>query len=292
MMKEKGVKIDLIHIDPRHKLDYVRAAWRTFLLNFGPRRYHLIHAHYGYCGALARLQFRYPTIVTFHGSDLLHPREKILGRLVARTTQALIVMSVEMKRVSGRADAYIIPFGVDQQQFHPYPKSQARQDLGLSLEAKYVLFPWKPTRPEKRFVLAEAVVDRLRAEFPELILLAIWDRPRGVIARYMQSCDALLLTSVKEGSPVAVREALACGLPVISVDVGDVRQLVEDIPGCAICNSDPAALAERLARVLRDPPYTPFINGEDSHGTARAAEMVLGVYHSLVNGSRVGLSKP
>lgn len=281
-LKSKGVRIELLHINSRRKLEYLRAAWRIFLLNFQHRRYHLIHAHYGYSGVLARLQMRYPVVVTFHGSDLNNPWEGIVGRLVSHLVREVIVMSAAMKGASGRPDAHVIPFGIDGQCFHPYPKALARQELGMSEQGKRVLFPWNPARPEKRFALAQAAIEIARREYPDLVLMPVWDRPREVIARNMQACDALLLTSTAEGSPVAVRESLACGLPVVSVDVGDVRELITGVPGCAICAPNPEEIAERLVAALR----RPTVGGEGpqtrGYGTEVAAEQVLQVYQAAL----------
>ena len=59
----------------------------------------------------------------------------------------------------------------------------------------------------------------------------------------------LLLTSVHEGSPTVVKEALACNVPVVSLDVGDVRELIGSVQGCVICQD---ACAEMIAGALAD----------------------------------------
>jgi glycosyltransferase involved in cell wall biosynthesis len=61
----------------------------------------------------------------------------------------------------------------------------------------------------------------------------------------------MLVTSSSEGSPVAVREALACNLPIVSVDVGDVADHIASIDGCAVVRDyDPESIADALAANL------------------------------------------
>src|SRR5260370_33385977 len=68
----------------------------------------------------------------------------------------------------------------------------------------------------------------------------------------MNACDAVVFTSQEEGSPNAVKEALACGLPVVSVAVADVPQRLQGIPGCEVCaDATPETIALALERTLR-----------------------------------------
>lgn len=78
---------------------------------------------------------------------------------------------------------------------------------------------------------------------------------RSTVNRLMCAADCLLLTSRQEGSPQVIKEAMACGCPIVSVDVGDVRERIERITGCAVANSrDPHELAMLLRMVLNFTP--------------------------------------
>jgi glycosyltransferase involved in cell wall biosynthesis len=130
------------------------------------------------------------------------------------------------------------------------PQAEARRALNLPQGKKLILFVGDPARTEKRFWLAEKTVSLLPNEFNAQIIVAHGVPPREM-PLYMNACDALLVTSSTEGSPNAVKEALACDLPIVSTDVGDIRKRTEKIEGCEVCNSDTSeTLASALARVL------------------------------------------
>ena len=258
-LQERGVHIDLLIIETSDKKSYLNVAWRLFLLTFQKRRYCLIHAYYGLCGLLALLQFKYPIIVTFLGSDLLNSkngryvpsRDSVIGRIVARLVDGIIVMTEEMKQVIKRENALIIPFGIDLSIFYPCPKEQARLALDIPLDEKLILFPWKPTRPEKRFDIIEEAIHLLQAKFDKVHLVTLYNKPHETVAKYMNACDVMVLASEHEGSPVTVKEAIACNLPVVSVHVGDVAGLIKEIDGCYLCERTPKDMAQKIGWVLK-----------------------------------------
>jgi len=279
-LKKLGVHIDVLYIDGKQRLNYLWGALRIFLLSFEPRRYDLVHAFYGHSGALAKLQIKYPVITTFLGSDLLDEKDSKIGKFVARHAEGVIVMTDEMAKVSARPDARIIPFGANTSIFKPYPKDQARDELGLSRDKKMVLFPWNPTRPEKRHWVAQEVVELLKQQY-NVDLLTVFNQPREVIAKYMSACDAMILTSKHEGSPLAVREALACGLPVISVDVGDVRLVVEELNGGYIAKDEITDLAEKVSLAFEQRESL-FHSHTMLHDSKYAAQEVLAFYQQIL----------
>ncbi|MBN1283777.1 MAG: glycosyltransferase [Anaerolineae bacterium] len=281
-LRELGVEIDLLYINRWNKLNYFKAALQVFLTSFGRKRYDLIHAHYGHCGWVARVQLRAPLVVTFHGSDLLSRKDGAIGKVAARWADGVIVMTDEMKRASKRADASVIPFGVDTALFHPRPVEEARHELGLPLDAGLVLFPWDPKRPVKRFDIVEASMQLVQQTHPNARLEVVYNQSREIIARYMNACDAMVLTSDHEGSPMAVREALACLLPVVSVDVGDVRQLIGDIDGCHLCAQEPRDVADKLGQALARRRRLDPAQAQRRVDAASAARQVLEVYERVL----------
>lgn len=246
----------------KNPLNYVNAWW-CLQRKLRKNSYDLIHAQFGQSGLLA-LPKRTPMVVTFRGSDLLgtvsdrtgrHLRasriHQFLSRVVAATADEVIVVSEHMKsQLSSSIQAHVIPSGIDFDFFRRTEKNVARQRLGLPLNEKLVLFVGRPTQARKRCYLAEQAVEILNQKTPAKLIVA-WRVPHTDIPLYMSACDALVFTSMQEGSPNVVKEALACDLPVVSVPVGDVAERLEGIDGCELCADErPETIAAALNRVL------------------------------------------
>ena len=74
---------------------------------------------------------------------------------------------------------------------------------------------------------------------------------RDQVNALMYNCNALLMTSKTEGSPQVIKEAMACGCPIVSVDVGDVAERTSGVEGCYIVPSrEPKDIAEALQKAI------------------------------------------
>ncbi len=282
-LRSKGVEVDLLYVN-RYKgiRGYLEAAWKILQLSFQEKKYDLIHAYYGHCGILARLQVKYPIIVSFLGSDLLHPRDGAIGKVAAKFADCIIVQSVEMKRISKRNDACIIPFGVNTAVFTPYPEEEARRELGLALDEKLILFPWNPARSVKRYDLIQEAAQIDQQKYERVRLVPVYDQPHETVAKYMNACNVMVLASDHEGSPMALREAMACNLQIVSVDVGDVRSLIENIEGCYICKREPSDIADKLGLALARGGRTCGVNVVRQTDAAWGAEQLILLYNRIL----------
>lgn len=262
-LKRAGVEVELFVLQGRsRKLMYPKAALelRRRLANGS---IDLVHAHYSYVGIVARTQWKVPVVVSYCGDDLLgtmNLRGKptlfsrlavFAGRLLSNQVDSVIVKTRGMASKLKRKDVYVIPHEIDFELFRPMDKVQARTILGLDLQKKYLLFAANPEIPVKRFSLARAIADQMTMQDPAVELLVVYKEPQERLPLFMNACDVLVFTSYQEGSPNVVKQAMACNLPIVSTDVGDVREIIGNTPGCYICKPDVPELTHSLAHILR-----------------------------------------
>ena len=128
-------------------------------------------------------------------------------------------------------------------------KDECKTQLGLDLEKKYILYMDSNAgkRTQKRHDRYLEVLSKLSAEYNNIVSLELTNTPRDIIPLYMNACDLHLLTSDFEGSPNSVKECLCCNTPVVSTDVGNVKDMIADIPGCYV---DDTFTSECLAKYV------------------------------------------
>jgi glycosyltransferase involved in cell wall biosynthesis len=191
-------------------------------------------------------------------------------------------MRAALPRAADRDRAHVIPMGVDVERFCPGDKTAARTRLGLDHRERLVLFPNTPGEPRKRLALAEAAVRQLAAGGITARLLVVARVPHDQMPDYFRAADCLVLTSDWEGSPMVVKEALSCDVPVVSVDAGDVRRWLDLTPGCRLVERDAAAIAVGLRDVLRGPGRVDGSAVRDEVSTDRVAARVVDVYRDVI----------
>jgi teichuronic acid biosynthesis glycosyltransferase TuaC len=289
------VEFDTLFVDGRtSRWNYLRGIGRMRAL-LRKNRYDLVHAHFGLSGWVARCQFRVPVVVSFMGDDVLgRPRRDgsitAYGRflqassfLLARIVAAGIVKSAEMKSRLRLAKAEVIPNGVDFSVFRPIDRSEARASLGLDQQKKYVLFPYDPAEQRKRYDLIQAAVAKAQTSDPAIEILHARGIPRERMPLYMNAADVLVLASIFEGSPNAVKEAMAVNLPVVAVDVGDVRELIGRTEGCYIVPREAKPMAEKIVEVCRRSARTRGREDMARLSIENVASQVVGVYARVLS---------
>lgn len=249
--------------ESRSPLDYLRFV--PEVLAHTDSDYDLIHANYGLSAPPALLQSELPVVLSLWGSDLMGDYGWLSKRL-AKHCDAVIVMSQDMADQLP-CDAYVIPHGVNFERFRPIPQDEALEVAGWDPDVKNVLFPYPPSRQVKDYPKAERVVEAVESVLGEPVAIrTLSGVAHEEMPYYYNAADAMIMTSVHEGSPNSVKEALACNTPVVSVDVGDVRERLEGVENAAVCDSE-AELVSELARIIR--------TGERSNGREVVRELSL-----------------
>ncbi len=249
-------------------LRYAQAALQVFCKTL-TKKFDIVHGHYGQWCMIARLQWTTPVVASFLGDDLqgtVRPDGRYskvsafivqLSRWLSRRVDAVIVKSEGMKRiVPASANVYVIPNGVNFEQFHPIPRAEARAALHWDQDRYYILFCNDPSIPVKNFSLAQAAIERLHDMGIPAELVVASGVSHSQVALFMNASNALILPSLAEGSPNVVKEAMACNVPVVASNVGDVAEVIEHTLGCCICPLEPEAFAAGLAAALQHPEPT------------------------------------
>src|SRR2546427_538845 len=153
--------------------------------------------------------------------------------------------------------------------------------LFRSSDGRLVLFVGNPALPRKRYPLARQAVGIVAQSLPVELVLG-WAVPHDQIPYFMNACDALVFTSLQEGSPNVVKEALACNLPVVSVRVGDVPVRLKGVEGCELCADDrPETIAAALERVLRRNQRIAGRSVVQHLDEQKLTEQVIAIYRSV-----------
>jgi glycosyltransferase involved in cell wall biosynthesis len=285
-LRRLGVDVSVLAFDGRsHKRRYLGAAPRLRQA-LRRNRYDIVHAHYGLSGAVASVQLATPVVTTFHGSDAWVGWQRHVSWIVARRTHPIAVATTIAANL-GVHDAPVIPCAVDLDAFAPIDRTEARRALGWADEGPCVLFPAARndrSKVNKRVDLFDAMIDRLRRTEPGVVAASLDGLSRKQVALAMNAADVTVLTSMSEGAPVVVKEALACGTPVVSFAVGDVSAVVAGLPGCAVVPRDLDALAKAVERALRADGGPRLREAMQAYGRRPIARRVLRVYRRLLAG--------
>lgn len=293
---DMGHRVNILFINGRaSRWNYLKGIFELWS-HLKESSYDLIHAHYGLTGIIARMQWRCPLVVSFCGDDVFGTPDTegayrffsrlqaaLSSKMLARCSNAVIVKSQALKNKLGFRKAHVIPNGVDFELFRPVSRLSSCHRLNLDVKKKYILFANSPDIPVKRFDIVKKAFEIVQAYIPDVELLAVYDKPHEVMPLYMNAADVIVLTSQHEGSPNVVKEAMACNLPIVAVDVGDVREVVEGTSHCYVVARKETDVAEKIVQVL--------LHSQRSNGRERVrhlaldtvARRVVSVYESVLN---------
>lgn len=239
----------------------------------------VIHAHYAFWGYLAALAGCRPLVVSLMGSDLVYASWYKYSVRFFNTFcwKKLIVKSQEMLDYAQTKNTIIVPNGIDLDIFRPIDSVIAFEKTGWDPDKKHVLFAADPQRSEKNFSLCKTSFDLINN--PDYELHTLGQVNHDLMPYLYNAANVVVLSSVREGSPNVVKEAMACNRPVVATDVGDIRQHMNSIYGCFITSFEPKDMADKIELAMQ-------VNVAESReaiahlAAEKVAEKLIGIYKS------------
>lgn len=269
---------------------FVRAVEPTLADLNGSRRIDAIDAHFGYPDGVACVgigaRLNVPVFVTLRGVENEQLQTRGIGkqmRIALDRAEGCICVShflAELAVRNGVAEHKIkvIHNSVDRSLFHTGPSGRSRAELELPTDRPVVVSIGHLVPRKRHHLLVEAFADSsVRRQGAYLVILGspthdpkyaallrdlirerglehtvrlVGNRPPAEIGDYLRAGDLFALLSAREGCCNAVLEALACGLPVLTTDVGDNRYFVNESNGCIVGVDNADQAVEGLLRVL------------------------------------------
>lgn len=282
-IRQLGIEVDYYGVHGKGIIGYLSnlKALKNKIREYRPD---LIHAHYGLSGLLSNLQRMVPVITSYHGSDIHSGRRALFFSKVATRLSAYNIFVsnrlLEQSDYNGKKKC-IISCGIDMNTFHPVDRSEARKVLGWDVKGKYVFFGGAFDNIVKNSPLAKAAV----AQIEGVQLLEMRGYSREQVNLAMNAADCLLITSYREGGPLVVKEAMACGTPVVAVNVGDVEETMAGVEGCYIASHDVKDVTSCLRQALSFQGKTKGRQRIIDLGLPmeQVAEQIINIYHIVLN---------
>lgn len=246
-LTSEGLVVDFYLIQGKGYWGYLKnlSSLKKKIHSFNPD---VIHAH-GLASLVTPFLFNSKLVVSLLGSELNENSAlkfiiKILSRFYWKN---IIVKSEDMFQklgVKNRKKVSIIPNGVDFNKMKLISKKKAREYLNWDLNEKIILFLADPTRTSKNFKTAKEAFSII--ENDKIKLRTVYNVPNEDVFWYLNATDVLLSTSLWEGSPNVIKEAMACNCPVVATNVGDIKWLFGEEKGHFLCTHNPKNIAENI----------------------------------------------
>jgi teichuronic acid biosynthesis glycosyltransferase TuaC len=266
--------------------------------------YDIIHCHHGWTGIILNLVKRNSekhVCVSLVGGDLLEEKvlykkllAKILWRILPNFDFVIVKSSQMLKLCSDRTqNIECIPNGVNMDLFKPINKEKCKNELKLDVNKKYFLFTAAANdknRKEKRYdIIDEAKKLLINQGYDNFDILFLSNVSHKDVPLYINACEAVLMSSDYEGSPNIIKEALACNVPVISTDVGNVKEMIEGLRNCYIISQDSQEFAKTMQIFLDNKNDNVFPDGRNrliSLGLDQnsVAKKIYKIYQRVYNG--------
>lgn len=190
----------------------------------------IVHAHYGLSAVTAELQSLVPVVTTFHNGEWHKWRVNLISSLMALRAKHLIYVAshIREKMFFKHPHYSILPCGVNMREVKPADFFEARRVLGFEDGKKYILFGGAFSNRRKNVALLR---EALAFGHIDAEVIEMKGMDRKDVALYMSACDLFALPTKNEGSPQALKEAMACNCPIVATDCADIAYLLGNLEG-------------------------------------------------------------
>ena len=303
-LRQLGLTVDYMSIRGNYILA-VRELKRK-IRSFQPD---IVHAHYGLSAITAELQSLVPVVTTFHNGETLNWHVNFLTSLFSLRSKHVVYVAQHIHDlVYFKAKKHsIIPCGVNMEDCHIIDQVSARQQLGFEDGVKYILFGGGFDNLRKNYAILRDAVERIEQapwvpvqggeRCGNIVCLEMKGLSRADCVLRMNACDLFALPSHSEGSPQALKEAMACNCPIVATDMADVRHLLGELPGHYVLrnprptkerwDADEKSVDELVASVQEALQFNARTNGRDRITELRlsneqVAEQLKEIYEAVV----------
>lgn len=265
-----GVEVECVELSRLNRPWWFLRQLRNCARRVRSADYDMVHAQFGSaCGALVALMpgkkllylrgsdwYRLPLSSGISLSTFVHSLlQSALTRLSISRFDAVVCvserMASEVRKLSRAPTTYVVPSPIDLARFVPLDRNVARRELGWDVSGKYVLFSsLNKGNAIKRPELAREAVELAARAMPGISIKTISGLTHAQMPLVFAAANVTLMTSQYEGWPNSIKESLACGTPVVSTDISDVRRTIEYLPCCQIVSEKPEDIASALLNAL------------------------------------------
>lgn len=283
LFQDGNIQISYFIINKKGLLGYIK-SFPALLRSIKTQKPDIIHAHYSFCGYLTGLALqKKKTVVSLMGSDAVKKGIELF--LVKIFTQFFwgktIVKAESMRKHFGNNKIIILPNGVNFNIFKPISQKKCQNIIGFNSKKKHIVFfQSDSSRIEKNLPLANESINLLNDESVDFHVISLVEKEKVPII--LNASDLLLLTSFYEGSPNIIKEAMACNIPIVTTDVGDVRNTIGDSLGCFITSFNPIEIKKRIREALLFGERTKGRNSIKHLDSQIIAQKLIDVYHDLL----------
>lgn len=303
-LRQLGMTIDYMPVRGNYILA-VRELKRK-IRSFQPD---IIHAHFGLSAITAELQSLVPVVTTFHNGETLNWHVNLMTSLFSLRAKHVVYVAQHIyDLVYFKAKNHsIIPCGVNMDDCHIIDQIAARQQLGFEDGVKFILFGGGFDNLRKNYAILRDAVERIEQapwvpveggeRCGNIVCLEMKGLSREECVLRMNACDLFALPSHSEGSPQALKEAMACNCPILATDIADVRTLLGDLQGHYILrnprktrerwDADEKSLDEMVTLLQDALRFTGRTNGRDrilemGLSNEQVAQRLIAIYESVL----------